>query len=506
LFLAATVSIWELLHRVDLTRWCLTTIAVAGLCLAKYSAPLILPIAAILTIARLIAGYPTSVGWFGVGRTFSSRGLSALVAMGNVLTIGIASWAIIWTAYGWRYETINPRLFSPGEMFFGGSLEQLLPDLPSRNTSVVISTIANRKLLPEAYCYGVTHVLSKQERHSFLNGEYSRKGWLAFFPYCFAVKTSPLLLATLLFAPFGWILRRRPTGDDTVAGEPRPSEVRGGFDRGPLYACIPLATLFVIYWASALSTSLNIGHRHILPTYPPLYVFAGAALVWISNKTLARWLLAAATLVAATIAISVFPHYLAYFNGVVNRDDAYHHLVDSSLDWGQDLPTLRDWLNVNNVPEERDPKRVFIDYFGVDSPKRFGIHAEEVIYGCEHLAITPGIYCFSATELQAVYSPGEQQWTPETEKGFVFLRELARTRFTRVPMQVRIGGQVIDNSALPGIYALLLRFRLRTTLRSQKPTANLGGSILVFDVTPEMATSIVEDEWLADGGSQAVPP
>lgn len=487
-FLAATICIWELLHRVDVVRWVLTALAVSGLFLAKFSAPVILPIAAILTAIRLIAGYPTSVGWLGVGRGFSARRVSALIAVGNVFAIGIASWGIVWTAYGWRYATMNPELSSPGEMYFGRSLDGLLPQLPSRDQAAAISSVAKRRVLPEAYCYGAAYVIAKQERDCFFNGEYSTTGWLAFFPYCFAVKTSPLLFAALLASAVAWAARRR-RGDGAI----ETRDQRGGFDRGAGYACIPLVTLFVVYWMSALSTTLNIGHRHILPTYPPLYVVAGAGVAWIANKTLARWMLVGGTIAAAAIALSTFPHYLAYFNGVVMRDDAYRHLVDSSLDWGQDLPALRDWLEANS-PEKGDrTRRVFLDYFGVDSPRRFGIEAEPVIGGCRDGSIAPGLYCFSATELQAVYLPEERQWTPETQQEFDRLRALAKTGFAVAPRDVRVHGQIVDSKVLPQSYSAMLRFRLRTILRSQQPLANIGGSILVFDVTPERASSIIDD-------------
>ena len=35
--------------------------------------------------------------------------------------------------------------------------------------------------------------------------------------------------------------------------------------------------------------------------------------------------------------VRAYPHYLAYFNQITGREHAYEHLVDSSLDWGQDL-------------------------------------------------------------------------------------------------------------------------------------------------------------------------
>ena len=43
--------------------------------------------------------------------------------------------------------------------------------------------------------------------------------------------------------------------------------------------------------------------------------------------------------------LSIHPHYLAYFNAVSGGPDrGAEHLIDSNLDWGQDLVNLRRWL------------------------------------------------------------------------------------------------------------------------------------------------------------------
>ena len=43
--------------------------------------------------------------------------------------------------------------------------------------------------------------------------------------------------------------------------------------------------------------------------------------------------------------IKVAPDFLAYFNELAGGPaNGYRHLVDSSLDWGQDLPKLKEWL------------------------------------------------------------------------------------------------------------------------------------------------------------------
>ena len=43
----------------------------------------------------------------------------------------------------------------------------------------------------------------------------------------------------------------------------------------------PLLALLLVYWIFALTTHLNIGHRHLLPIYPALCILAGGAAFWI---------------------------------------------------------------------------------------------------------------------------------------------------------------------------------------------------------------------------------
>ncbi len=122
---------------------------------------------------------------------------------------------------------------------------------------------------------------------------------------------------------------------------------------------LPFGTLFAVYWAAAVTSHLNIGHRHLLPTYPPLFILGGAAAAWwtwspdrLPIGRARRWraaapglALAALLALAAAETIGRFPNYLSYFNVLAGgADHAYRHLVDSSLDWGQDLPAAQRYL------------------------------------------------------------------------------------------------------------------------------------------------------------------
>src|SRR5204862_6560047 len=107
---------------------------------------------------------------------------------------------------------------------------------------------------------------------------------------------------------------------------------------------------------------------------------------------------------AAVESFAIRPHYLASFNALAGGPANAHRLVvDSSLDWGQDLPTLRDWLAGHRLPEEK----FYLGYFGSAWPPHYGVRPDFFLptgtyivrpplirYECE-----PGLYCVSATLL-----------------------------------------------------------------------------------------------------------
>jgi len=66
--------------------------------------------------------------------------------------------------------------------------------------------------------------------------------------------------------------------------------------------------------------------------------------------------------------VSIAPHYLAYFNELGGGPGkGYRYLVDSNLDWGQDLKELKKYMDRHKI------ERVSFSYFGSDSPDRYGI-------------------------------------------------------------------------------------------------------------------------------------
>ena len=155
---------------------------------------------------------------------------------------------------------------------------------------------------------------------SFLLGERSNTGFWYFYPVVIAVKT-PIAFLVLLAGGVTLAIRKRQWF--RRAGPPL------AFSAG-----IVLVGLF---------THINIGVRHILPVYIGFSLLAAAgAMHWLELGRGRRWMPIAVAMLAVWLAgssLASHPDYLAYFNEFA-LGKPENILVDSDLDWGQDMKRL----------------------------------------------------------------------------------------------------------------------------------------------------------------------
>jgi hypothetical protein len=161
---------------------------------------------------------------------------------------------------------------------------------------------------------------------AYLLGRHSLHGWWYFFPVALAVKTP---LAILLLAGLGvWALRRPLSGQSRRA------------------LAVP-AVLAAAMLAVNLPTTINIGVRYMLPLYPFLALTAGIGTVWLWRRY--RSAVVILLLWTAVSGALAHPDYLAYFNELGGTHPE-RILVDSDLDWGQDMARLGKELDRRHVP------------------------------------------------------------------------------------------------------------------------------------------------------------
>ena len=181
---------------------------------------------------------------------------------------------------------------------------------------------ANLRLpAPELY-RGIQRVMEHNAggHPGYLLGQRSMTGWWYFFEVALAVKT-PLAFLILLGFGVRLALRRR----DRIERLWIPLMFVGG---------ILLVGMF---------SRINIGLRHVLPVYIGCAVLAAVATLRLLELTrTVKWVRTALALLVVWLAGSSLwshPDYLAYFNEL-GGSEPEKILVDSDLDWSQDLKRL----------------------------------------------------------------------------------------------------------------------------------------------------------------------
>jgi hypothetical protein len=187
---------------------------------------------------------------------------------------------------------------------------------------------------------------SAGEFPAFLNGRWSQTGWWTYYAVALALKTS---IPTLLLIAVGLVAMARRWRD-------------------PATPWIVVPPLFLLYVLS-FHYGKNYGIRYLLPAFPFLVLLAGRgvdALLGLRKRGPA----VIGALLAWQVAACIFatPHHLAYFNELAGGpDDARRLLLDSNLDWGQDLGRLKTYLDAHGIDH------ICLGYFGHVDPHVYGI-------------------------------------------------------------------------------------------------------------------------------------
>ena len=299
------------------------------------------------------------------------------LATGIVVGLALLSWLAIWAVYDFRYApSANPKWL----FHFDDSLP-FGRDLPV--TAKLAAWADAHRLFPNAFSQGfLLGQIKAQTRGAYLNGEISSTGWWYYFPFAFLIKTPIAVLALL-------------AGGLVITGR-----LWRKFLDTPIFIVLPA----VLYVGTAMTQRLNIGVRHILPVYPLALLLGAVALAWLLRRAQRTIALGVAGLLALTgIEFArAYPDPLTFFNSLVGGPaNGDRYLVDSNLDWGQDLKGLKVWMDENRIP--------FINlcYFGTADPAYYGISCTllpgSLLLNTAQPPQLPGYVAISVTNLRGVY-------------------------------------------------------------------------------------------------------
>jgi 4-amino-4-deoxy-L-arabinose transferase-like glycosyltransferase len=205
---------------------------------------------------------------------------------------------------------------------------------------------------PELYA-GIQQVIDHNASGhlSYFLGELRMDGWWTFFPLLTIVK---LPLAFLALLAIGLCLGNSKGGGAAKAWP------------FALAWAIPSAIYLV-----ALLSRINIGIRHILPAFPFLAIIAACGVLSLLHKDdrmgLAPWMATAAVVWLCVSSLAAHPDYLAYFNAIAGSEPE-RIVVDSDLDWGQDIKRLGQRLRELKAPSVSFTPAIGIGLAGLGFP------------------------------------------------------------------------------------------------------------------------------------------
>lgn len=404
-----TFLFWKLITQPSL-RYLLATGVSLGLTLTtKTNAPIVVFVLALLAVTAL---RPEAGSWqFVTARYQSAQGQRFVSFTISYLAVLAIAWLTVNLVYGFRGTFLPLQHYIP-RLATAGQLAMMAGRLPIP--------------FPDQFLFAVL----KQLQHAsgghvaYLFGEISNEGWPYYHAVTFILKVPGAMLLLL-------------SGAIVYSFEQRNERRLVSTDE--LFLLIPSIAIFLIISLFAI----QVGFRHILPVMPFLFVYVSKLGQLIGRQH--RWstvVLTFAGIWYVTASLSIYPHYLSYFNELGGGPEkGYQYLVDSNIDWGQDLKGLKTYMSDHEID------RVYLSFFG---------------------SADPAFYDISYTYLPSV---GLRPSTPDGkwwyEPGYV---ENCEPVEGVVAVSVTIlQGVLLDN---PDCFSWL---------REREPIGRVGYSILVFD-------------------------
>ena len=388
-FLATIYCFYRYARQPSVIRLLLTGLA-AGLALsAKHSGILLAPMLLGLMLVEIACAER------------GERKRMAGTLLGGFAAVAVLAVGVLWAFYGFRYAA------RPAGLVMNPTLSEYAAPLTGMN-SWVIGHLAHWRLLPESYLMGMTdiHYAALQYPIFLLGHDYPHGVWW-YFPVALSIKTSLGLIGLLVLAGFA-----------VISGQLRQR-------RELAYLVVPGA----IYLAVAILSGMNIGTRHVLFLYPLAALLGAAGLTALARHN-RRWMWIGGGLLACHVvsAMAVFPAEMAYANEAWGGAASTHkYLSDSSVDWAQQLPHVKQWVDAHPGEECWFAYSAYPDL----RPQAYGIpchplptaHTGGEVLPVEVPETIHGNLLLSADDLEACDWPSDQlnvferfRWMPMAEQ------------------------------------------------------------------------------------------
>lgn len=332
----------------------LLSLALAGAQLAKFSSVLLYPFLGLVTLGLV---------WVGTHPKTALERFNTYTA-GFITASGLSViWIwIFYTPHVWNMpqqvqdRLIEGSLYGPWQVTIGHWLTQ-------------INDVAFFKPIVQ-YILGLAMVFGRVSggNVTYFNGEVTNQSFHMYFPELFLVKTQVALLLLMILAAAFAVYRLVKRGKIQTLW----ARFTEHFRTHVLEWTLGVYALF--YFAVSVAGNLNLGIRHILPVYIPLFILVAVTIVRrIRVMPKVQWRPMAMAAIALMLVwyggstVAAHPSYLSYFNELIGGPgNADKYFSDSSVDWGQDLKRLKEYVDAH--PEIN---HVAVDYFGGGVPEYY---------------------------------------------------------------------------------------------------------------------------------------
>jgi hypothetical protein len=377
--------------------------------ISKFSAIFLLSVYLLFPLAQLLlnGSQPRPNSSVGTG-SFKKCGELMMYA-GLIISIGLL---VIIAAY--------PSYLKPWYRFDETILPAVQQSYPNAKINEGLWPLVSSIRVPgREYALGLVGLIehSKKGHDAFLWGRISHRGWWYYHLAALAIKT-PIPLQIMFLLALGLSLGLAQRNKESL----RETSLHDDF-----FLVIPSSVIL-----TAISFGpVKIGLRHVLPVFPFIFVFTARFFKLALERRLLSGLAFLLVIWYLVSSIRIYPHYLAYFNEYVGGPtNGYKYLVDSNLDWGQDLKGLKEYM------ERRGIEEVNLAYFGTAAPEYYGISYEPIsdqdLTALREGKSTKGVFAISATFLQGLYLPDNRdryKWlrdrTPTAQIGYsIFVYEI----------------------------------------------------------------------------------
>jgi hypothetical protein len=316
---AAVYALYRYRRDQNWFRFLIVGLAFGLMLAAKHSAVVFVPILLAVLIADVLFFHREKIA-------LPRRIFRQTATFAAFILIGLI---VFWAFYGFRYYSIPAG--TSGTISVADYIkENGRPEMVESFSAKAVEAINRTRLFPESYVLGMADVVAWGSRNSFLFGVNYPTGQWFYFPIAFLVKSS---VALLLLLPFGLLFPF--------------------FNQEKRREMIFLLAPPVLYFAVALTSSMTIGIRHLLPVYGFFIVTAAVGAVWLARRFgLLKYVLLALLVFHAVAAARIAPNYFAFANDFWGGTNNTHRIfMDSNVEIGQNLKLVSEYLARENVTD-----------------------------------------------------------------------------------------------------------------------------------------------------------